>query len=147
MESNRKENAKDDRTQRNTGREGEEDSVDDDDNDIGGDSVADNRGTQGHGATSTELEMHVQSREHTERKPRKKREVSKKHDPEDIDRSTRESFVYRNGNQTDRDPRKSLMPHVSYKPSFEDSFGMSAIDSQVNWVYVNRTFLLNYFYF
>ena len=72
----------------------------------------------GHGATPDE---HWKGRE--------KGQTVGENDSSEIAKST--SGFERKKHQTERDPRKSLMPNVLHSSLVEDSFGMSARESQV----------------
>ena len=72
----------------------------------------------GHGATPDE---HWKGRE--------KGQTVGENDSSAIAKST--SGFERKKHQTERDPRKSLMPNVLHSSLVEDSFGMSARESQV----------------
>ena len=95
-----------DQTRRNTKRN--------DDDDMDGDNGDNDKEIQNLGAAG----------ENTETRTRDKKMDIKKRDPDGTERSARDSFVR-------RDPRKSLMPNVSQRSTFHDSFGLGDLDSQV----------------
>ena len=97
----------DDQTRRNTKRN--------DDDEMDGDSGDNDQEIQNPGATG----------ENTETRIRGKKKDIKEHDPDGTERSARDNFVR-------RDPRKSLMPNVSQRSTFHDSFGLGDLDSQVD---------------
>ena len=76
------------------------------------------------GATGAATDVHMQSKESTETRLRDKKKVIEEHDSADTERNARDSFF-------GRDPRKSLMPNVSHRTTFHDSFGLGDLDSQV----------------
>lgn len=112
----------DDQTQRNTKRN--------DDDDMDGDSGDNDQEIQNPGATG----------ENTETRIRDKKKDIKEHDPDDTERSARDSFVR-------RDPRKSLIPNVSQRSTFHDSFVVGDLDSQVLKLRLHETFHICFFVF
>lgn len=96
----------DDQTRRNTKRN--------DDDGMDGESGDNDQEIQNLGAAG----------ENTEARTRGKKKDIKEHDPDGTERSARDNFVK-------RDPRKSLMPNVSQRSTFHDSFGLGDLDSQV----------------
>lgn len=56
---------------------------------------------------------------------------AKEHDPDDEERSARDTDRKAQMAVMDHDPRKVLMPRVQQRSTMETSFEMDAVDSQV----------------
>ena len=99
------------------------DSKEKDNSDTEGDDDDDDNGRTVHylGAHGTTPDEH--------RKGRKRGQTVGENDSGDVAKSTR--GFDRKKHQTERDPRKSLMPSVLHSSLVEDSFGMSARESKV----------------
>ena len=98
------------------------DSKEKDDSDTEGDDDDDNGHTVHHlGAHGTTPDEHWNRRERVQ--------TVGENDSTEVSKNTR--GFDRKKHQTERDPRKSLMPSVLHSSLVEDSFGMSARESQV----------------
>ncbi|XP_068681443.1 serologically defined colon cancer antigen 8 homolog [Montipora foliosa] len=72
----------------------------------------------------------IQSEKHRDTGQRDKNKGVKEWDPDDSERSTRNSFL-RKEQPTGYDFRRSLMPNGVYTSAFESSFGMGSLDSML----------------
>lgn len=64
----------------------------------------------------------------------KKSQRVKERDPDDEERSARDTDRKARMAVEERDPRKALMPRVLHRSNMETSFGMDTIDSQVQYI-------------
>ena len=61
----------------------------------------------------------------------KELQKAKDHDSDDEERIARDTDRKAQMTVKDHDPRKTLMPRVQHRSTMETSFGMDAVDSQV----------------
>ena len=64
----------------------------------------------------------------------KKSQRVKERDPDDEERSARDTDRKAQMAVEEHDPRKALMPRMLHRSNMETSFGMDTIDSQVQYI-------------
>ncbi len=96
----------------------DDDDDDDDDQDI------EDSGVTGHSRSKASAGRHPGNTE-------KELQRAKEHNPDDTERSARDTDREAQSVAKERDPRKALMPTVLHRSTMETSFGMDTLDSQV----------------
>lgn len=95
----------------------------------------DNSKIEDSGVKGAKLPLHSEAS--TERHPRnigKDMQRAKERDPDDKERSARDTDRKAQIAVKEHDPRKTLMPRVLHRSTMETSFGMDAVDSQVQYM-------------
>ena len=111
-------------TSRNQTQSDGRDSIDDDERDIEDSDVK-----------GAKLQLHSEAG--TDRHLRnidKEMQRAKEHDPDDKERRARDTDRKAQIIIKEHDPGKTLMPRVLYRSTMETSFGMDAVDSQVQYI-------------